>query len=827
MVQLNGNIIENCNRCEESYYAYGFCLNTMDNGILQNEIIICAETFIFDGQECACPNGTTLNNTICVNIFENMSKIIVTLEDYKLKIEQSIISNMTQVTVNLNQLQIDIDSRIISDIATLDAKIQNTLDSLNTSIYSINSSLKQQAATNDQINETVQLLKQEILVLVAQINCESKQGYSYVDNLCVQVPCDIAGQLNINGICQCIGMFQIVKNNLCVCPDNSVFSNGVCTCTILGQVMKNGVCKCHTSGAFVLNSVCSCGENSVNTSNTCGCPVNSVLIDSACICTSIYGQIMKEGTCICQLNQMLVNGVCTYKINNDDALMVCTAQLLIATFNINAITNSVTSSSDFGAGYVFSQTVVYQNIFIDVQNNVYSTTIKPLFQNQIQFTNIKIQFGTQVMGGGAVLSSLSTIRVNNMNIISKSGCTITVQTNYQLNLLVGTYKDNNIIDNLLINLSMLMSSGNLTLIGNINSILLIQNYSILGNYQNSLQMSLVALITNTSTLTITNLTFAPSSFQAGNYSSYFMSFVNASTVHMDNISVILGSYGNKQISNSISSTYSYSYQFGGFMNSVQSSTFKLIKCIQDVYQTYNTPYARNTGVLIGFCMTANSQILIQNMCFQQLISGSTLYFEFCGLFGQNVGNVSLQQSNIAFTIQTVALNFFGIIGLYEDSATYSEIINIRTTFNTIVNSESTGRVSAIVGWQKGKQLVIQNTTVQNSNISSQSYVGSIAGAVWYLFKAVNVTIQNSNISGYDNSTAGFVGWGEDAQIYITNSSISNVRIRSSSYFGIVFGRNYDNTYIYLTTSWSVGNYINDVLQPNCASLTNGFADAGC
>ncbi|CAL6103992.1 Conserved_hypothetical protein [Hexamita inflata] len=489
MVQLNGNIVENCNKCEESFYAYGFCLNTMDNGILQNEILICAETFIFDGQECACPKGTVLNDTICVNILESMSKIIVTLEDYKLKVEQSIISNMTQVTENLIQLKQDIDSRIISNIATLDAKIQNTLDSLNTSIQSINSSLKQQTDTNDQINETVQLLKQEILVLVAQINCESKQGYSYVDNLCVQVPCDIAGQLNINGICQCIGMFQIVKNSLCVCPDNSVFSNGVCTCTILGQVMRNGVCKCHTTGAFVLNSVCSCGENSVNTSNICGCPLNSVLIDSACICTSIQGQIMKDLTCQCQLNQILVNNVCTYKINNDDILMVCTAQLLIATFNINAITNSVTSSSDFGAGYVFSQTVVFQNIFIDVQNNVYSTTIKPLFQNQIQFTNIKIQLGTQVMGNGAVLSSLSSIRVNNMNIISKSGCTITVQTNYQLNLLIGASKDNNIINNLLINLSMLMSSGNLTLIGNINSILIVQNYS---------TWQLLKLITNVS-----------------------------------------------------------------------------------------------------------------------------------------------------------------------------------------------------------------------------------------------------------------------------------------------------------------------------------------
>ncbi|CAL6004934.1 Conserved_hypothetical protein [Hexamita inflata] len=314
-----------------------------------------------------------------------------------------------------------------------------------------------------------------------------------ISNIC---SCPSGANL-VNGVCTCTNIdayisgnscvcpaYSSLVGNICTCPNNSQIINNICSCNIItGQIMNNGVCQCYTTGAFVNNGACTCGEKALNVSNTCICPTNSSLVNNVCTCNKIQGQLIINGSCQCPAGQSVNNETCkqiNYEINISD--FKCSQELFTQQFDIQSITNQISASSNFSAGYVFSSTNIIQNAFIDISDNVYSTTVYLLFQSQNSFVNLKIQFGTQSLNSGSLLLSSSSVSINQMNVISRSGSQLTINSAKQLNILTSSTSSAN-ITNLLVNLSLAPSNGNITLINNINGIFNISGSGFRNLYQ--------------------------------------------------------------------------------------------------------------------------------------------------------------------------------------------------------------------------------------------------------------------------------------------------------------------------------------------------------
>ncbi|CAL6010509.1 Conserved_hypothetical protein [Hexamita inflata] len=631
----------------------------------------------------------------------------------------------------------------------------------------------------------------------------------------------------VNGVCKCTNINAYISGNQCVCPiyssligntcacpSNSQIVNNKCACNLItGQIMNNGACECYTLGAFVNNSVCSCGENAINISNTCTCPINSQLVNNVCTCDKIIGQSIINGTCQCPAGQSVVNETCkqiNYEINISD--FKCSQELFTQQFDIQSITNQITTSSNFSAGYVFSTATLIQNAFIDISDNVYSTTVYPLFQSQNSFTNLKIQFGTQSLNSGSLLLASSSFSINQMNIISRPGGQLTVNSVQQLNILTQSSSNTN-ITNLLVNISFVPSSGNITLISYINNVFSIIGYQIIGTYISTGTVAMIGHNVNSATVNVNQVSFKPTAFNVGNGSSYLFGIATTvSTIQINNLAVILGSNSNFLLLGSISTSSSNQYLFGGLVAYVNSnSVLGVNNVILDSYQKLSTSYITYSGVLVGQVLSTTNSIKIQNMCLQQNMTSTTLQFNYFGLIGFNTGNTTIQNVFVGFSIQGAYLHCFGIVG-YQNIGYSAIVLNSRASIS--ISSGSGGHFGSIFGYENAQSCSVQNTSVVGGNISSTNYVGGFIGYNNNVaISIMNSTLNQTNISG-SAYIGGFIGY--CANLNLVNSKIQFVRISGGSSVGIVSG----SGTIYFTNSSSSQIYMNGVLRSDCAILSN-------
>ncbi|CAL6008720.1 Conserved_hypothetical protein [Hexamita inflata] len=634
----------------------------------------------------------------------------------------------------------------------------------------------------------------------------------------------------VNGVCKCTNINAYFSGNQCVCPiyssligntcscpSNSQIVNNICVCNLItGQILNNGTCQCQTIGAFVNNSVCSCGLNALNISNTCTCPINSQLVNNVCTCDKIIGQSIINGTCQCPAGQSVVNDTCkqiNYEINISD--FKCSQELFTQQFDIQSITNQITTSSNFSAGYVFSTATLIQNAFIDISDNVYSTTVYPLFQSQNSFTNLKIQFGTQTFNSGSLLLASSSFSINQMNIISRPGGQLTVNPVQQLNILTQSSNNAN-ITNLLVNISFVPSSGNITLISYINNLFSIVGYQIIGTYISTGTVAMIGLNVNSAAVNVNQVSFKPTAFDVGNGSSYlFGNATTVSTIQINNLAVILGSNSNFLLLGSISTSSSNYYLFGGLIAYINSNlVLRVNNVILDSYQKFITNQVTNSGILVGYLLSTTNCITIQNMCLQQNMTSINQQFQYFGLIGQNNGNTSISNVSVCFSIQGALLYCFGIVGL-QNNGQSAMVVNSRDSIS--INSGSGYYVGSIFGFENAWSCQVQNISVFGVNIStgSTNYVGGFIG---YQYNNVAISIMNStlnqtNISGL-TYIGGFIGYCTN-QFNLVNSKIQFVCLSGSSNLGIVSG----SGTIYFTNSSSSQIYVNGVLRSDCAVLS--------
>ncbi|CAL5998027.1 Conserved_hypothetical protein [Hexamita inflata] len=624
--------------------------------------------------------------------------------------------------------------------------------------------------------------------------------------------CPIGASL-VNGVCICSDINAYISGNQCVCPSNSQIINNECVCNLItGQIMNNGTCQCQTSGAFVNNGACICGVNALNVSNICSCPTNSSQVNNVCTCDKIIGQSIINGICLCPAGQSVVNDTCKqiyYEINISN--FYCSQELFSQQFDIQSITNQITASSNFSAGYVFSAVTLIQNAFIDISDNIYSITIYPLFQSQSTFMNLKIQFGTQSLNSGSLLLSSSSFSINQMNIISRSGSQITVNSAKQLNILTQSSSSAN-ITNFLLNLSLAPSNGNITLINNVNNDFNVTGYQVLGTYISTGTVAMIGLNIDSAKIKVNQVSFKATEFNVGNGSSYLFGIaVTTNSIQINNFAVILGGSSNFLLFGSISTTSTQYYLFGGIIAYINSnSVLNINNVILDSYQQFSANYVNFSGFLIGYNSYSNSSILIQNLCLQQNMTSTTLQFTHLGLFGWNKGNSSVLNASITFSVQGMYFNSFGITG-YGGSI-YAEVINLRTSIS--VSSVSGNQVGSLFGIEFAQNCSVQNASVIGGNING-SCISGFFGNQGYNATIANSSVQQMNISGSSN-VGGFVGWCQ-LTLYLVNSNIQFVRLSSTgSSVGIVVG----SGTVYLTNSSSSQIYVNNVLRSDCATLSN-------
>ncbi|CAL5987507.1 Conserved_hypothetical protein [Hexamita inflata] len=650
--------------------------------------------------------------------------------------------------------------------------------------------------------------------------CSCPNGANFENGVCV---CQNTNSYISGNQCVC-PTYALLEGNTCTCPNNSQIINNQCVCNqITDQVMINGTCQCQTTGAFVNNGVCTCGINVLNVSNTCICPTNSSFVNNQCICDSIVGQSIINETCQCSFGQFVVNDTCTqmiYMINISN--FECKQELFTQQFDIQSITQQINISSNFSAGYVFSSGIVIKNAFIDISNNVYTTTIYPIFQSQNSYINLKIQFGTQYLNSGSlILSSSTLIAIQQMNIVSRPGSQLTV--NNFLNILVSTSTSAN-ITNLLVNLTFAPSNGNITLISNIYGYLNISGYQVLGTYVSTQTVAMIGLNLNTVIVNVYQVSFKPSVYNIGNGSSYLFGNTinnNTNTIIINQLAILLGSSSNFQ---HLTNSQSSNYQYGGIIYYINcaNSNVNVNNVIFDSYQHFTTNQVWHSGFLIGFVQFSRTCIILQNICLQQNISSVSQQFYYCGLIGNNQGNISILDASIFISVQVAYIHCFGIIGIQRQLN--SEIINIKTTF--ILLASNCDSVGSIIGYIHNASSYIQNMSVQVGNISSGSNLGGIVGNQQ---ATTNISVQNSlisqtNISGSSN-IGGFVGICY-SNLYLIQSKIQFVHLSSPRDVGIIVGLSYSGIY-YFSNSSSITNYINGVQQSECTVLSNNWSVSGC
>ncbi|CAL6010227.1 Hypothetical_protein [Hexamita inflata] len=130
---------------------------------------------------------------------------------------------------------------------------------------------------------------------------------------------------------------------------------------------------------------------------------------------------------------------------------------------------------------------------------------------------------------------------------------------------------------------------------------------------------------------------------------------------------------------------------------LQVPHFKQLKLFMIAIKPIIVPNIQYSGILVGYSNSNANNIIISNVCLQQFIQSTSVYYYF-GVIGQSNGNLTLQSSYVTFTIKATYISSLGTIRAQSSDSQQSYIINLRTTFTVSVDAR--GDVGAVMGQQK-------------------------------------------------------------------------------------------------------------------------------
>ncbi|CAL6094799.1 S-layer_homology domain-containing protein [Hexamita inflata] len=840
-----GTATDTCVVCREGSPAYGLCQKSLEFGKVEDDKFVCPLPFVFDGEGCSCQEGEVINGTTCVNVLASVNQ--------------------------LKSQQIDINNSIL-DLSNRTKMLENTTGILNASQEQMKLDIQSLYQLSDQTQNYIISNSSQLQQLILG-------NYSIAENN-LQANTTVLDKRIFDNV-------TIISNQISTLNTTSLALNQNITELNQTIITQQELSALLTQNITLLNLTLTDSNSIIQQQQQV---IQDLSLQIQCLNSGIKGQRLISGVCRCPYDLIIYNNQCQsiHIINVIDSSLSCNQYVYHTKFDIQTVTSSVTSSSNFSSGYVFSSATIIQNAFIDVSDSVYPSSVNPLFQSQSSFTNLKIQFGAQTLNSGSFISTQnSQITINQMNIISRSGSQLSVNTNSQLNILTSS-PTGAVINNLLVNLSFASSAGNITLINNINGVFNISGYQVLGDYSSTLTVAMFGINVQTATINLNQVSFKPNTYNVGNVSSYLFgsSVSGASSFAIYNLAIIIGNSSNFMLLGSITTTSSNKYWFGGIIAFINTtSSINVNNVILDSYQKFSTQYVCNSGFLVGYVNFSSSNVTIKNVCLQQNMTSTTTQFQYFGFIGWNSGNTSIQNASVTFSVQGAQLYNLGIVGHQYSSSLYAEVINLITVVS--VSSSGADYVGTVFGQESAKNCSVQNANVVRGNISGSSIVGGIIGYQSSNATILDSSVQNSNISGssqnvggiigYQNSNAnatilnssvqysnvsgssivgGIIGYQNSnanatilnssvqnsnisgqsgaggiigrclSKLYLTDVQIKSVRITGSSGLGVVVGQNAGGPHSFITSTAS-SNYINGAIQTDCASLLNSKPNSGC
>ncbi|CAL6075804.1 Hypothetical_protein [Hexamita inflata] len=365
LIQISGFFVELCDICRLAFYTYGLCADSLELSEFVNNSLVCLSPFQFDGQQCTCINGLVINGSNCVDILNSVNILIIAQQDYIIEVE-NLISRTEAVENETSNLYISQEVTLsqVQNLKDLNNVIQNYVDA-NFSF------LEQQIGIMYNNLDTIILQNSTILHL------------SIFSNFSTLNSSIMAQIIQLDSLNQ-----SIISLNEVIISQDSVNSQLIDDASSLN------------SSIAVTNQIINQQEDAIST----------LRFQVACLNIGLF-----------------FDNLCTYNYSVSlDETQVCAQFVFVQIFDFTQITNQV-SSSNFSSGFVFSSSTIIKNAFINVSDGVYSIA-QPLFQSQNAFNSIKIQIGTQFVDGGSLLTTSSSITMYQMNVVSKFGSQITVNS---------------------------------------------------------------------------------------------------------------------------------------------------------------------------------------------------------------------------------------------------------------------------------------------------------------------------------------------------------------------------------------------------------------
>ncbi|CAL6089461.1 Conserved_hypothetical protein [Hexamita inflata] len=837
--------------CGSIILAYGLCVDQFNYSQIYNGVYECKYPFEYSINQCICAEGYLLNDSKCLSIINELTNIqsSITQGNYQISdLQQNInILELTQIEMykNINQYIYDnisvLDKQIADNITVQNQKIFTEDNKLLQKLIDNSSALEDRIISNasmiylriadnitilnNKISQVIisnfTTLDKRILDNVTAINQSILTGY----NILLQNIIDNSTHLDQRIFQNVSNLNSLIVNTTAKLTQN-IFDN---TTNLDKRIVENitNVYSTISSGNSKLL------QNIVDNSTTLD---NRILNNITSLNNNFTQNITTINMLIQQLQgqidllqnkqdklplEMLDNIFQQENYESTELWMVCGQPAFIQTFDITSVTNTITASN-FTNGSVFGSLINVQSTFIDIQGGVYVSIVQPLFAAQNQFYNIKVQIGTQIVESGQILSSNKAIIINQLSVLSKVGTIITINSLLQLNILQTQSVNLNIKD-MKINLDVEDSIGSLSLVGSITGQMNIINYEVSGTYETQGSVSLGASSLISSNVMIKHVNFMPYSFIYGNQSSYLFRIVSSSMIEISRSTIIVGNQSAQLILGSLTTTSTQQQQFGGLVSQMTATRLIVAEISYFSNFTCTTQFMAKSGLLLGMSISASSQVIFQGLCAQLTIDANSVFNQF-GVIGYVEGNVTVKQANIVTNINTVTMNYLGVVGniasLSKLSCFSDLLLQQRLQFT------SGGSNSALVGYLQAQTSKLTNIQLNNN---LQNGTGVYGGFI--ALSKSDISISDSVVSNSTTISTGYssavIGQSTISSI-VQNILIVNNFINSSQQVGSVFGfadsdvtiRNGEIQYITLISKQNLGGYIGIVLLGRQVSVQN-------
>ncbi|CAL6016770.1 Hypothetical_protein [Hexamita inflata] len=138
-----------CDICGTNNVVYGLCIDSLEHGVIVDEMLQCVYPFEYSDNQCTCTEGYVLNITECVSILQELSEMKIVSNSLKVQF-QDIVLNFTEAQTKQNNLNEQLDQRIHNNVTLL----QDDITSKNNNIQiNIQDKLKQFQLQNDKIKQ--------------------------------------------------------------------------------------------------------------------------------------------------------------------------------------------------------------------------------------------------------------------------------------------------------------------------------------------------------------------------------------------------------------------------------------------------------------------------------------------------------------------------------------------------------------------------------------------------------------------------------------------------------------------------------------------------